>query len=212
LKKIITSLLIAVLSAWSAAEAASSFQSELDAVLRRKPDLEAGEKKYVAACSACHGVAGEGQPEGRAPRIAGQRYTVIASQLVGFRRGRRQDDRMQERTSEHVLTGSQDFADVAAYAAQLPGGTAGHGPGNLPEAGAQLFASRCKTCHGTQAEGSEKSAVPRLAAQNYSYLLRQLRDFIEGRRPAAGRDHLQQLQRLDSDQITGLADYLSRLP
>jgi cytochrome c553 len=193
-------------------EAASRLQSETDAVLRRKPDMVAGEQKYQSACSACHGTAGGGQPQGRAPRIAGQRYTVIASQLVGFRLGRRMDGQMQARASDHVLRGSQDIADVAAYAAQLRLGWAAQGPGNLLEAGALVYVTRCMACHGVGAVGSDQPAVPRLATQNYDYLVRQLRDFVEGRRPAAGRHHLQYVQSLDQEQIAGLADYLSRLP
>jgi cytochrome c553 len=205
-------VLFAVLLSWSIAEAASKFQSELDGVLRRKPDLAAGEQKYLATCSGCHGAGGDGQPEGWAPRIAGQRFAVIAGQLVGYRQGRRSDVRMQEIASDHVLKGSQQMADVAAYAAQLPVGEASHGPGIALEQGAQLYAGRCRSCHGAEAEGSERPPVPRLATQNHAYLLRQLHDLVEGRRPAAGRDHLQQLKSLDRDQLTGLADYLSRLP
>jgi cytochrome c553 len=210
--KVVARVLFAALLGCSTAQGASSFQSELDGVLRRKPDIAAGEPKYLAACSRCHGLAGEGQPEGWAPRIAGQRVAVIASQLVGYRRGRRQDVRMQEMASDHVLAGSQQIADVAAYAAQLAGGAPAIGPGNALESGAQLYANRCRECHGANAEGGERPAVPRLGAQNYGYLLRQLHDFVEGRRPAAARDHLQQLKSLDREQLTGLADHLSRLP
>jgi cytochrome c553 len=204
-------LLITLLAA-SVTNAASTLQSELDDVLRRKPDLDAGERKYTASCRRCHGAAGEGQLQGQAPRLAGQRYAVIASELVGFRQGRRTDSRMQARASDHVLTGSQDMADVAAYASQLTGGAIDHGSGNLVERGAQLYANRCNTCHGARAEGSERPVVPRLAGQNYDYLVRQLQYFIEGRRPAAARDHVKPLQAVDREQVMGLADYLSRLP
>jgi len=122
------------------------------------------------------------------------------------------DGRMQARASEHVLAGSQDMADVAGYAAQLSGNAIDRGTGNQVERGAQLYANRCNACHGARAEGSERPAVPRLAGQNYDYLVRQLQYFIEGRRPAAGRDHLKPLQSVDKDQVMGLADYLSRLP
>jgi cytochrome c553 len=208
----VLAVVLAALLPLSVTHAASSLQSELDDVLRQKPDLVAGEWKYAMACSACHGPDGGGQAEGLAPRIAGQRYTVIASQLIDFRLGRRMDNRMQARASEHVLKGAQDIANVASYAAQLPGSAISGGSGQLVERGAQLFASRCSSCHGARAEGSERPAVPRLAGQNHGYLVRQLRDLIEGRRPAAGRDHLQPLRSLEQDQINAIADYLSRLP
>jgi cytochrome c oxidase subunit II len=209
--RIIATALAAML--WSSmASSASSLQSELDDVLRQQPDLDAGERIYTAACTACHGVAGQGQADGLAPRLAGQHFSVIANQLVGYRLGRRMDDRMQARASDHVLRGSQDMANVAAYAAQLPGGKVAQGSGRQVERGAQLFANRCSSCHGVRAEGSERNVVPRLAAQNHRYLLRQLRDLIDGRRAAAGRDHVQPMKSLEPDQVDALADYLSRLP
>jgi cytochrome c553 len=204
-------VLVAALAA-SVVHGASNLQSGLEDVLRRKPDLDAGEMKYAVACSGCHGAAGEGQLQGQVPRLAGQRYAVIASELVAFRVGRRMDGRMQARASEHVLAGFQDMADVAAYAAQLSGKTIDPGPGNQVERGAQLYASRCSSCHGAQAEGSDRPVVPRLSGQNHAYLVRQLQSLIEGRRPAAGRDHLQPLQSVDREQVMGLADYLSLLP
>lgn len=209
--RLMAGVLFAVLAA-SVAHGASNLQGELDDVLRRKPDLAAGERRYAMACSGCHGAAGEGQLQGQAPRIAGQLYAVIASELVGFRQGRRMDGRMQARASDHVLPGSQDVADVAAYAAQLSGNAIDQGSGNQVERGAQLYTNRCSTCHGTRALGSERPVVPRLAGQNHDYLVRQLQYLIDGRRAAAGRDHLQPLQSVDRDQIMALADYLSRLP
>jgi cytochrome c553 len=194
------------------AYAASSVQSEIDAVLRRKPDLVDGERRYEEACSRCHGAAGEGQPKGMAPRIAGQRYSVLVAELVGYRHGRRMDGQMQARAAEPVLAGPQDVANVAAYIAQLRAEHQGRGPGMLREAGGRIFAGRCTSCHGVGGAGSDQPAVPRVAMQNYNYLLRQLHDLAEGRRPAAARDHLEQLKSLDDEQIAALADHLSWLP
>lgn len=211
MRRFMAGILVAALAA-TMAEAASNVQSGLDDVLGRKPDLEAGERKYAVACSGCHGPSGEGKLQGQVPRIAGQRYAVIASELVGFRLGRRMDGRMQGRASDHVLAGSQDMADVAAYASGLTGRTIDRGAGNQVERGAQLYANRCSTCHGARAEGSESPVVPRLAGQNNNYLVLQLQSLIEGRRPAAARDHLEPLKSVERDQIVGVADYLSRLP
>ena len=63
-----------------------------------------------------------------------------------------------------------------------------------------------------RAEGDNSRRVPRLAGQRYEYLLRQLHDAVEGRRPnmAGGRARL--LERFDVAEFTALADYMSRLP
>jgi cytochrome c553 len=195
----------------SQADAASWTSQELQAVLRRTPDPEAGAVRF-APCAACHGQAGEGQAEGWAPRLGGQHYEVIVRELIGYRRGQRRDDRMQAYSAQHRLPSPQDIADVAAHAASLPGAAPGTGPGESLALGAQVYAAQCRSCHGERGEGSESRGVPRLASQHYSYLVRQLHDFVEGRRPTATREHVRRIGTFDRDQITGLADYLSRQP
>lgn len=193
------------------ADAAATRARELQNVLRATPDLVAGEQIYTSACAACHGVDGAGQPDGWAPRLAGQRPSVLATQLVDYRLGVRWDDRMQAQAADHRLASVQQLADVIGYAARLPGGVQGHGSGDALEAGARLYAGRCRGCHGAAAEGGERQRVPRLAGQNFSYLVRQIHDFVEGRRRNAERDHSRVLEALDRDEIMTLADYLSRL-
>ena len=53
--------------------------------------------------------------------------------------------------------------------------------------------------------------VPRLAGQHYKYVLRQLHDTLEQRRPNMPPPHPQLFDPLQVDQLTGLADYLARL-
>lgn len=199
------------LAADATAEAASDRRAEIDAAMRRQPDLEAGERRYAASCSACHGAQGEGQATGWVPRIAGQRHAVLVNLLVDYRIGRRWDDRMQATATGHALPDAQSIADVAAYASRLPGAMQGQGTGTAVQLGAQLYAAHCRTCHGARAEGSESPPVPRLAGQNFVYLVRQQHDLLEGRRPDENRDHMRLLDEFDVTQIQALADYLSRL-
>jgi cytochrome c553 len=53
--------------------------------------------------------------------------------------------------------------------------------GGFPYAGRDLAAS-CAICHGTS--GVNAGGMPNLAAQPKDYLVRQLRDFRDGKRPA----------------------------
>jgi cytochrome c553 len=46
-----------------------------------------------------------------------------------------------------------------------------------PDRGRLLFAQNCARCHGSQAQGDASRAIPALAAQRFSYLVRQLANF-----------------------------------
>lgn len=52
---------------------------------------------------------------------------------------------------------------------------------------------------------------PRLAGQHYRYLLRQLEDTAQKRRPGMDASHVDMLRRLSPAQLQGVADYLSRV-
>ncbi len=76
--------------------------------------------------------------------------------------------------------------------------------------GVQVYLAQCAFCHGPGGEGDEKELVPRVAGQHYEYLLRQIHDAVDGRRPNFSRSHVRRLKKLDRDDIVGLADALSR--
>jgi cytochrome c553 len=51
-----------------------------------------------------------------------------------------------------------------------------------PDRGAAEFARYCARCHGAQAQGDASRAIPSLAGQRFTYLVRQLADFAGGER------------------------------
>jgi cytochrome c553 len=70
----------------------------------------------------------------------------------------------------------------------------------------EIIASRCALCHGM--EGQSASAVyPRLAAQHPDYLVKQLKDFRDGRRKSETMTDM--AKDLRDDDIGGLAAYFS---
>ena len=193
------------------ATAAETAKTSLSAVLRAKPDPVHGAQLF-AQCVPCHGAQGGGNTNGDTPRIAGQHYRVIAKQLVDFRSGKRWDFRMEGMADRHHLVGAQDFADVSAYVSGLTQpGVRGVGSGEFVEEGRRIYAKQCESCHGASAEGEAKSGVPRLAGQHYSYLVRQMYDAVDGRRPALPRLHSQRIEPLDYEQVRAVADYLARI-
>jgi cytochrome c553 len=186
-------------------------QQEYQTVLQSTPDNAHGEQLF-AKCAACHGGEGAGVRDGRIPAIAAQHFRVISRQLVDFRHDRRWDPLMEHYADEHNLGDSQDLADVASYISDLkPAQTPGVGDGEFVAHGAQVYARACASCHGTAAEGSDRRAFPRLAGQHYAYLLRQMHDAVEGRRPNFSREHVRLLTRFERADFVGIADYLSRL-
>lgn len=184
--------------------------SEYQTAIRAVPDSAHGAVLF-AQCAACHGDQGQGLPDGTTPRIAGQHFHVLVKQLIDFRRGKRWDFRMEERARSH-LGGFQDVADVAFYVSALPRGSDGNASGDEALAkGAGLYASNCSSCHGKRGEGDDMEAVPMLAGQHAAYLLRQMYDAVDGRRPTLTRLHSQPIKSLDFEQLHALADFVSRL-
>ncbi len=193
------------------AAAGGTARSELNEVLRAKADANHGAQLF-AQCAACHGADGNGETRGSAPRIAGQHYRVLAKQIVDFRHGKRWDFRMEGMADQHHLAGAQDIADVAVYVAGLTRpGKRGIGSGEFAEEGRRIYAAGCESCHGREAEGDPVRGVPRLAGQHYSYLVRQMYDAVDGRRPALPRLHSQRITPLDFQQVRAVADYLARI-
>jgi cytochrome c553 len=194
-----------------AAYGAAIAQEEFAAALRGKPDIVHGEQLFTS-CAACHGPDGAGVSDGIVPAIAGQHYRVIARELVDYRHDKRWDVRMEHHADDHNLCDTQDLVDVAGYISSMkPAHAGGVGDGEFVEYGARLYARSCTSCHGAEAEGSDQARYPRLAGQHYEYLLRQMHDATEGRRPNFRREHIRLFQHFERADFMGVADYLSRL-
>ncbi len=202
----ICALLVLPVLAW----AASTARSEYAAVIRSTPDIERGAKLFEN-CATCHGATGGGTLDGGTPRIAGQHFRVIVKQLVDYRHGKRWDPRMERYADRHLLKDAQALADVAGFISQQDRWTPrGMGNGAYVQRGVHVYAAQCGFCHGPGGEGDETELVPRIAGQHYEYLLRQIYDAVDGRRPNFSRSHVRRLSKLDRDDIVGLADALSR--
>jgi cytochrome c553 len=193
------------------ARAAGVAEQEFEAVMHAKADSVQGEQLFLT-CAACHGSDGAGVSDGSVPAVAGQHFRVLASELVDYRHDRRWDLRMQHFTDEHHLKDAQDIANVASYISGLPPKSAPIlGDDEFVQHGAQLYARLCASCHGAMAQGDDLRRVPRLAGQHYAYLLRQMHDAVEGRRPNFPREHVRLLERFELADYVGLANYLTRL-
>lgn len=81
-----------------------------------------------------------------------------------------------------------------------------------PQRGAAQFARHCVRCHGAQAQGDADRAIPALAGQRFTYLVRQLADFAGGERDSDTMHRVISQQELRGPQAwVDLAAYLNRL-
>jgi cytochrome c553 len=204
---------LCALLAPAAALAVGAASQELADAMRSTPNLDRGAEIF-RTCAACHGPKGAGTVDGGVPRLAGQHVTVLEKQLVDYRHDRRWDIRMEHFAGKHLLVDAQAIADVATYANQLTVETSpgvGDGSDEQLAHGAHLYEERCRSCHALSAQGSAQKVVPRIAGQHYEYLMRQIYDAVDGRRPNFSSSHVKLFARLERADITALADYLSRI-
>jgi predicted CxxxxCH...CXXCH cytochrome family protein len=190
----------------------STTEGEYASVLRTKPDWVNGQKAYET-CAACHGPNGGGTSDGYIPIIAAQHYRYVARALIAYRHAERWDPRMEHFVDNHHLQNVQEISDVAYYVSRLePVSTASNGDGVFVEHGAEVFDHQCRSCHGSSGNGNDDRRNPRLAGQHFGYLVRQLHDALEGRRPNFPLEHVKLLQGFEKADLDGVSDYLSRLP
>lgn len=82
-----------------------------------------------------------------------------------------------------------------------------------PDRGASQFANYCARCHRPQAQGDPTRAIPRLAGQRFTYLVRQLANFAGGERDSDSMHRVLSQQDLERPQSwVDLAAYLNKLP
>ena len=218
--KHITSLLVAALLTASllplqaqTAAPAAELKTQLAIVLELKADAERGEAEFAAQyCSRCHRKDASGRSSSQTPRLSGQHATVIIKQVLDIRSGLRHNPPMKPLVSEEKLS-LQTLADIAAHLQALPvSGTIAMGPGSGVTRGKELFARDCAGCHGADGAGDASIFVPMVAAQHYSYLLRELEFIRNGERGNSNPAMASLLKTYAQDDLQAVADYLAQSP
>ncbi len=184
---------------------------ELKAVLDLKGDPVRG-KAAFDDCAGCHRKDASGRANSATPRLSGQHASVIIKQIVDIRSGRRVNEPMKEYVVDPALS-LQAFADIAAYLQALPvAGTLGKGPGSGVARGKDLFARDCAACHGASGEGQAELFHPMVAAQHYSYVLRELGLIRDGGRGNSNPGMVALIKTYSQADLQAVADYIAQLP
>jgi len=135
-------------------------------------DAAAGAQK-ATPCFACHGPNGNSAVP-QFPSLAGQTARYIYLQLRDFQEGRRTDAVMQPLAKP--LT-REDMLDVAAFfaAQKLQANAFKPDPERAARGKAKADETLCTMCHLGNFAGQNE--IPRVAGQQYDYIVKQLRDF-----------------------------------
>ena len=195
---------------------AQASTTRVDELLKSALALDAnrahGATLYQAQCQSCHGARGTGDARNVVPALAGQRERYLVKQLADFTELERESSDMHKMVAAAGLDAPQAMLDLAAYLNGLP--ALQHpqtGDGTQLDLGEGMFQEQCASCHGHDARGDDDGFVPSLRNQHYDYLLQQMRRLASGHRTNVDPDLVRFLDSLDAEEMSALADYLSRL-
>jgi cytochrome c553 len=180
--------------------------------LQLDPNASHGAALYLQNCARCHGQGAIGDPRNVIPALAAQREAYLIKQLADFTELERESREMHAVVARSPLNEPQSMADVAAYLSHLPPVRAPEtADGTGVELGEAVFQEQCASCHEEDARGDDDGFVPSLRDQHYSYLVREMRALAASHRLNVDADLVRFIDSLDTEEMTAVADYLSRL-
>jgi cytochrome c553 len=163
----------------------------------------------LAMCRGCHGISHyrTAYPEVYSvPKLGGQQAAYVVKALQEYKQGLRSHPTMR---SIAALQTEEQVAAIAAYYAAKDTGSGLHESalGDDPGAGPPKSAAACEACHGSGGNKPVSPETPRLAAQEYDYLVQALTQYRKGSRqnPIMGA----MAKPLDDAQIRELSRYFS---
>jgi cytochrome c553 len=197
--KPVSSLLLAALAACAILLAGAD--------ARAQGNPEAGKQKALA-CAACHGPDGNAPAGQTFPDLAGQTARYLYLQLKDFKEGRRKDPLMSPMAAN---LSRDDMFDLSAYFSRQK-----HLPSEFKVDAAKAAegkkvadAALCTMCHLGGFSGQNE--IPRVAGQEYPYIVKQLTDFRAKNRTNDAGNMTSVLRGLSDEQIDALAQYVTGL-
>ena len=202
--------------AWLSADVAFASPERVDQLIKTTlqldPDVERGEALYREHCQSCHGPGAMGDARKLIPALASQRRAYLIKQLADFAELERTATQMHAVVARTEVSEPQEWADLTAYlnglkVTRLPQ----TGSGEMLSLGEASYEQWCASCHSDDGRGDDDGFVPSVRNQHYAYLLHQMRQLSSGHRFNVESDLVLFLDSLDTDEMTGLADHMSRM-
>jgi cytochrome c553 len=161
----------------------------------------------AALCAACHGEGGNAQIPVN-PILAGQTARYLYLQLRDFQEGRRSDPQMTPMVAGMSRDEMRELADY--YSKQKPKSLNFKVDPEKAKLG-KLKAEEtlCTMCHMGGFAGQNE--IPRVAGQNFDYIVKQLSDFKARRRTNDAGNMTSVSNTLNERDIENLAHYLTGL-
>lgn len=183
-------------------------------------ELAAKGSGSIAACSTCHGAAGEGQAAAGFPRLAGQAGAYLRHELESYADGTRRNPVMEPIAK--AMTAEQRAAAAVHYASLPPGAAlvpsrpavpAGDRASVLATVGdSARGVQACVNCHGPGGIGSG-DLNPYLAGQHPGYLGATMDAWRDGTRNNDPSGQMQVIAAaLAPQDVAALAAYYGALP
>ena len=203
---------LALLPIGSATASPTRVDQQVRAALQLEANVKRGGGMYATQCASCHGPQALGDAKNVVPALAGQRQAYLIKQLADFTELERDSSDMHKVASRTAVAHPQAWADLAAYLSELSAVRAPEtGDGDGVELGEAIFQEQCASCHEDDARGDDDGFIPSLRDQHYGYLVRSMRGLGASHRLNVDSDLVRFLDSFDADEITAVADYLSRL-
>jgi cytochrome c553 len=171
-----------------------------------------GAALFGSHCVSCHGEEALGNAQRLIPALAGQRRAYLVKQLADFAQRERDATQMHRIVAQRKVRDPQAWSDLAGYLNSLPiPAKSQTGNGQHLALGEASYQQWCTSCHANDGRGDDDGFVPSLRNQHYLYLLKEMRSMAAGHRVNLEPDLMRFLDGLASDELAGIADYVSRL-
>jgi cytochrome c553 len=204
--------MVALLTIGIAAASPTRVDQQVRAALQLEANAKHGGGLYSVHCASCHGPQALGDARNVVPALAGQRQAYLIKQLADFAELERDSGDMHKVASRTAVADPQAWADLSGYLSNLPAARLPEtGDGGGVELGEAIFQEQCASCHDEDARGDDDGFTPSLRDQHYGYLVRAMRGIGASHRLNIDADLARFLDSFDTDEITAVADYLSRL-